>query len=52
MPTRPGLSTLLDANAEWCTIGATALFITVETGNALHAQAQFVRARVDAGLFL
>lgn len=40
------LSAMLDANAGWPTIGATALFVTVDTGNALHAQARLARARI------
>ena len=40
------LSALLEANAGWRTIGATALFVTVETGNALHAQAHLARAGI------
>lgn len=40
------LTALLDATTGWPTIGASALFVTVETGNALQAQANLARARI------
>lgn len=40
------LSALLDATAGWRSVGASALFVTVETGDALQAQANLARARI------
>ena len=39
------LSALL-AEAGWPTVGATSLFVTVETGDARAAQARLARARI------
>jgi cobalamin biosynthetic protein CobC len=44
------LSALL-AKAGWPTVGATALFVTVETGDARTAQARLARARIWARAF-
>jgi cobalamin biosynthesis protein CobC len=40
------LSALLMERAGWPTVGSTALFVTVETGSALAAQALLARARI------
>lgn len=40
------LSALLRDRAGWPTVGATALFVTVETGDAAAAQARLARARI------
>ncbi|MFM7404893.1 MAG: threonine-phosphate decarboxylase CobD [Erythrobacter sp.] len=40
------LSALLAAQAGWLTIGACALFVTVETGDALAAQARLAKQRI------
>jgi len=40
------LSALLAARADWATVGATALFVTVGTGDARAAQARLARAQI------